>query len=144
MKKVILNFILLPLITFVVGWKIGTIQGASAQIQLSEAVKSDAVLFDLRLLRKKDYHSLQNMKENDLDFALLSHKQYEQSYANIILYPYSDFYSEVLNSGLKSAINYKKKFSDKEYRKNLLKYNTDIKDFYEQIDAYLKEKQRKI
>ena len=133
MNKTIKNglLILIPsAITFVIGWKIGTLQGAGISIELHDAAKSTQIIYELNLLRSNKINELIEWKEISLDTALLSHSIYLEESHGWIVYPFNKMYDPILEKSLSRSAEYRKIHPR-------LKKRSDMSDVYQRVDKLL-------
>ena len=137
MNKVLKNSLLvfLPgLLAFVVGWKIGTLQGAGVSTELHEAAKSIGLVSELNMLRSERIDDLIELKEIELDTALLIHSRYLDENHGWILFPFNNMYEPILESALIKSAEYRKLNPRTDENKEL---DEEMRVLNENVDLFL-------
>lgn len=127
--------VLLPsLVSFVVGWKIGALQGAGVATEIQGAARSVELLSELKELRDKKYDALLKLKEMQLDTAIFTYSLYLKDRNGWIIYPLNKMYQPTLKKALIKCAKYRKNYPRKI---NTKKINKDTLEFLQRVDATL-------
>lgn len=123
-------------VTFAIGWKIGTLQGAGVSTLMSNSLEAASVVTELELLRENKTNSLLNIKEMELDAKLLSYSIYKEQNQGWIIYPFNTMSEFSLEHALKRAAKYRRNSPDNKHRTNKEEH---MKEMYLRVDQLLEQ-----